>query len=285
MQSIAYNLNLYNINIKSLLIMKNTFILSLLFGLFFTNLFNAQSKTWDFGNSSTWSVSSGYSVDTLFDNLAMIPGSSVTNLGAVEANSATFLDGYTAAKRFKLNGGSYDTGVTSFEMPTKRYIYFAVTGACTIKVWFKTGGSGTRTLYVTNGTSIIGSLAGTNSSDALISTTNYSGGAGNIYIGADQAINIYKIEVSNSIGTTTLSTLGTSDSIKKANATVYTKGNSIFISNLNNKNTEVKVYTATGNLVKNIKSSTETDFSLKNGFYIVHLKSSDGEKSVKVNLQ
>ncbi|MBW7674734.1 T9SS type A sorting domain-containing protein [Chryseobacterium chendengshani] len=265
--------------------MKNTFILSLLFGLFFTSLINAQSKTWDFGNSATWPVSSGYSADTLYDNLAMIPGSSVTNLGAVEANSATFLDGYTAAKRFKLNGGSWDTGATSFVMPTKRYIYFAVTGACTIKVWFKSGGSGTRTLYVTNGTSIIGSLGSASSSDPLLLTANYAGGAGIIYVAGDQAMNIYKIEVSNNVGTTSLATLGLHDGVKKAQATVYTKGNSLFVSNLNNTNTEVKVYTATGNLVKTAKSSSEMNFDLESGFYLVHLKSATGEKSVKVALR
>lgn len=265
--------------------MKKTFILSMIFGLFFNTLFTAQSKTWDFGNSATWAVSSGYSVDTLLDNLAMIPGSNVSNLAAVEANSATFPDGYTAAKRFKLNGGSWDTGATSFVMPVKRFVYFAVNGACTVKVWFKTGGSGTRTLYVTNGTSVIGSLGSASSSDALILTANYTGGAGNIYIGADQATNIYKIEVSNSIGTTTLSTLSTQNTVKKAEAKVHTKGNTIFVSGLNNQSTEIKVYTAAGNLVKTAKSATEVDFNLKSGFYIVHLKSSAGEKSIKVTLQ
>ena len=265
--------------------MKNTLILSMLFGSFFLNLFNAQSKIWDFGNSTAWPVSSGYSTDTLLDNLAMIPGSNVTNLGAVEANNATFLDGYTATKRFKLNGGSWDTGATSFVMPTKRYLYFAVTGACTVKVWFKTGGSGTRTLYVTNGNSVIGSLAGTSSSDPLFLTANYAGGAGNIYIGADQSVNICKIEVSNSIGVTTLSTLSTQDHTRKMHATVHTVGNSILVSKLNGKNTEVKIYSSAGNLVKTANSDTELNFSLQSGFYIVHLKSAEGEKSVKVILK
>lgn len=257
----------------------------MLFGSFFLSFFNAQSKVWDFGNSTAWPVSSGYSTDTLLDNLAMIPGSSVSNLGAIETSSATFLDGYTATKRFKLNGGSWETGATSFVMPTKRYIYFAVTGACAIKVWFKTGGSGTRTLYVTDGNNIVGSLAGTNSSDPLFLTANYAGGAGNIYIGADQSINICKIEVSNSIGVTTLSTLSTQDNAKKMNAAVYTVGNSIFVSKLNGKNTEVKIYSSAGNLVKTANSNSELNFNLKSGFYIVHLKSAEGEKSVKVVLQ
>lgn len=265
--------------------MKNTLSISVLICLMITSVVHAQTKIWDFGNSSAWPVSAGYSSETLTDNLAMIPGSGVSNMAAVELNSATFsADGYTATKRFKLNGGSWDTGVSSYVMPTKRFIYFAVNGSCTVRVWFKTGGSGTRTLYVTNGSSVIGSLGSSSSSDPLILTANYTGGAGNIYIGADQACNIYKIEVTGQLGTTTLSTLGTANSPMKSKAKVYAKGNTICIADLNSKNTNIQIYTASGSLVKTVKTSSDINFDLKSGVYIVTVKSAEGEKSVKVLL-
>ncbi len=246
--------------------------------LFFGTVSNAQT-VWDFGNSDDWPVNGGYSTNVVVQNLGMFPGESVVNLGEVETNgSGTFSDGYTGTKRFKLNGASYETSATDFQMPTKRYVYFAVNGACTVKVWFRTGGSGNRILYVTDGVNIINSIGSTTSGDRLILTANYTGTAGNLYIAANQACNILKIEVTGSLGTTTLET---DNFQKKLTADVFSNGKNVFVSNVQSE-TEISVYSITGQLVKSFKTTSDTDFQLNHGLYVVRAKSNEGEKAVKV---
>ncbi len=236
---------------------------------------NAQT-VWNFSN---WDVTAGYSANTVVNNLAIIQGENITTMGQVEANTANFSDGFSATKRFKLNGGSYETGATNFVMPTKRYIFFNANGNCSIKIWYKNGGGGDRTLYVTNGTSIIASNTYSNSTDGLIYTADYTGPATNIYIAGDQALNIYKIEITGSVGTTTLAV---GDIKKNMKTNAFSAGNKVYVSNVS-KNTEVNVYSSTGALVKTLKTSSDLNFELNNtGIYIVNLKSDEGIKSVKV---
>jgi len=285
MQSVTYR----KINCQTLLktasTMKTKVLLPIMFCSVFVNILTAQSKIWDFGNATDWPVNSGYSTDTLFDNLAIIPGSGVTNMGAVETNSATFsAESYTATKRFKLNGGSYDSGATVFTMPTKRYMYFAVNGNCTVKILFKTGGSGTRNVYVTNGTSVVGSLGSSSSTDALVLTASYVGGPTNLYIAGDQASNIYKIEVTGSMGTTTLATLSTKDYSVKNQSLIHVKDRRVYLANIKS-GTAVQVYTLTGSQVKTINTASDLDFELPEGLYIVKLKSAEGEKSIKIHVK
>lgn len=85
---------------------------------------NAQTltKSWDF---STWTnESTGYSETKIIDNLGLFAGTSVTNMGVVESNNATFPDTWKGTKRLKLNGGSYETTETSFVSPSKRFYSF-----------------------------------------------------------------------------------------------------------------------------------------------------------------
>lgn len=248
--------------------------------LFFGTVSNAQT-VWDFGNSNDWPENAGYSENTVVQNLGFFAntGTSTSYVGQVEANnSGTFSDDYTGTKRLKLNGGSYDSGETSFVLPTKRYLYFAVTGACTVKVWFRTGGGGSRNLYVTDGTNVVGTIGSTTSGDRLILTANYTGGAGNLYIAGDQASNIMKIEVSANVGTTTLST---NDFQSKAVTNVFSNGKNVFVSNVQSE-TEISVYSITGQLVQSFKTTSDMDFQLNRGLYVVRAKSNEGEKAVKV---
>lgn len=233
--------------------------------------------TWDF-SSAAWPVIAGETAKVK-NNLALVPGpETVVNFGAVEANSATFSDGYTASKRFKLNGGGYtSTGVNT--TPTQRYVYFKTNGNSSITVWYKNGGSGDRTLYIGTGTAILSSKTYSNSSDGIIYTYDYIGPAANIYLYGDQSLNIYKITATN-VGTTVL---GVNDVKKGMKATVATSGNKVVISNLESKNTQINVFNANGSLVKTLKSSVDTNFEVNTkGLYIVNLKSDAGEKSVKV---
>jgi len=235
------------------------------------------SKVWDVGNNGGgfWPVNPGVSVTTVIDNLGLFPGSGVTNLGEVQAESSArvFDDGFTSVNRFKLNGGASPTGF----MPTKRYVYFAVTGACTVKVWFRTGGSGLRTLFVTDGTNEVGSLGSTDSSANLFLQADYTGGASNLYIYGDNSCNISKIEVSANLG----ATLGTNDFKAAIKTNLKAIGNRIYLSDVSS-NTEVNIYSITGALVKSFKTNEDTNFSFKSGLWIATVKTEEGAKAFKL---
>lgn len=236
--------------------------------------------TWDF-SSAAWPVISGETAKVK-NNLALVPGpETVVNFAQVESNSATFTDGYTATKRFKLNGGGFtSTGVNT--TPTQRYVYFKTNGNSSISVWYKNGGSGDRTLYIGTGTAILASKTYSNSTDAIIYTYDYVGPARDIYIYGDQSLNLYKITATN-VGTTVL---GVNDVKKDMKAKVYSSGNKVFVSDLDSKNTQVSIFSANGTLIKSANVSADANFEVNSkGLYFVNLKSDAGEKSVKVLLQ
>lgn len=244
------------------------------------NNYKAQT-TWDF-SSAAWPVIAGETSATVKNNLALVPGpETVVNFAQVEANSAPFTDGYVASKRFKLNGGGFtSTGVNT--TPTQRYLYFRVNGNSEIKVWYKNGGGGDRTLYIGTGTEILASNKYSNSTDPLIYTYQYTGPARDIYIYGDTSLNLYKITAAN-VGTTVL---GVNDVSKSMKTKVYSVGNKIHIADLDAKNTEVNVFSATGSLVKKLNTSVDTNFEINTkGVYIVNVKSEAGLKSTKVLIQ
>ena len=268
--------------------MKKKLLFLVLAGFAFTTISTAQT-VWDFGNSTDWPVVSGYETNTVVQNFGIFPGANpegvaYSNTGQVESsNSGAFTDGYTATKRFKFNGSSYEGGFSPLTTPpTKRYFYFAVAGPVTVKVWFRTGGSGLRTVYVTDGSNVIGSLGSETSGDRLILTANYTGTAAtNLFITSDNGNNIMKIEVTGTLGTT--QTLGIDD-FNQVTTKVHSYKDQVFISNVLTAS-EVKVYNIMGALVKSFTTTTDTDFQLnQSGLYIVNIKTEEGEKSVKVAL-
>lgn len=244
---------------------------------------NAQTRIWDFGNFSStepnaWTgpaagVASGGAAET-FERLTLVPhNSSANNFGLMESNSATFEDGYTSSYRFKFNGGGSPTD----NMPTVRYLMFPVSGDCTIKMWFRSGGSSERTLYVTDGTKVLGEYTMADGSGAYIETISYTGDAANIYIYGSNSFNFSKLEVSGAGA----STLGTKKFNTADVASVYTNANQVFVSNLKSE-TQVNVYSITGALVQSAKTASDVSFNLQSGVYIVKAQSAEGVKSVKV---
>lgn len=263
--------------------MKKKLLSSLLIIVAFTTISTAQTKVWDFGNDDvTWPLSSGIgSSEIVIDNLGLFPIATNTNFGAVTSSNTSFSDGFTAPRRFQMNGGGGVTAPTY--MPTQRYLYMDVSGTCTVKVWFKTGSNGsTRTIYVTDGTNLIGSGTsndGTNT-DTVIITANYTGSATRLYVYGDAANNLYKLQVTGATVSTTLS----SDLFKnQLVANAYGADNQIHLSNITSE-TNVNVYSLTGQLVKSLNTTVDTNFELNKGFYIVNLESTEGKKSVKVIL-
>lgn len=288
MQSITNFLN-QQLNI---FIMKKKLLLLILPMLFMAFTINAQTKVWDFGNDIvTWPLNAGIGNNEIVkDQLGLFPIATNTNFGAVTASGATFTDGFTAVNRFQLNGGG--GGTLGNLLPTQRYVYFTVDGACTVKVWFKTGSNGSaRTVLCTNGSELLGSGTSVGSLpgpavDLVIFTANISSAqaaVGKIYIYGDtQSSNLYKIEVTGANVTTPA--LSTSSFKKELDITVYAKQNKIFLSNLKSK-TQVNVYNVLGALVKTAQVDTDTSLDINSGVYIVNAKSADGEKSVKVIVQ
>ncbi|TRX22146.1 T9SS type A sorting domain-containing protein [Flavobacterium franklandianum] len=270
--------------------MKKKLLLLILPMLFMALFVNAQTKVWDFGNDTvTWPISAGIgSNEIVKDQLGLFPIATNTNFAAVTASGATFTDGFTAVNRFQLNGGG--GGTAGNLLPTQRYVYFTVDGACTVKVWFKTGSNGAaRKVMCTNGSELLGSgtsIGGTTPVDLVIFTANISAvqaAVGKIYIYGDTtSSNLYKIEVTGANVTTPA--LTTQNFQKELDITVYAKNNKIFLSNIKSR-TKVNVYNVLGSLVKSAQADADTSLDINSGVYIVNAKSADGEKSVKVIVQ
>jgi hypothetical protein len=266
--------------------MKKKLLLLILPMLFLATSSNAQSKTWDFGNDTqTWPLNAGIGNSPIVkDNLGLYPTASNTNFGAITANVASFTDGFTSVNRFQMNGAGFPAGAFQ-AMPAQRYLFIDVSGACTVKVWFKTGSNGAvRTMYVSNGTASIASETtntGANA-DLVILTANYTGPAGRLYIYGDTACNLYKVTVT---GATVNTTLATNNFQNSSNVKVLTNGNKISVTNVTS-DSKIEVFSMTGALVKTIKTSSDTDFQLEtSGLYIVNVVSAEGEKSVKVTVK
>jgi hypothetical protein len=162
-------------------------------------------KVWDFGNDlATWPLSPGIgTAPIIIDNLGLVPIDNETNFGEVNNNAVTFSDGFTATRRFRMNGPSF---LGPFQpMPTRRYLYIGISGSARIKVWFRTNvGGAQRTFYVTDGTQVIGyettNISGND--DLAILEATYLGGATTLYIFNDLSCNVYKLEVCGALVST-----------------------------------------------------------------------------------
>lgn len=269
--------------------MKTKLLSLTLMTMLFSSITIAQTKTWDFGNdATTWPLSAGIGNDPMVvDNLGLYPIATNTNFGAVNASAYTFVaDGFSSTRRFQTNGGGSPSSGTY--LPTQRYLYFNATGACTVKVWFRTGSAGARKVYITDGTSLIAS-AGADatgaSGDPFILTgavTAAQATAGKIYIYGDGAVNMYKITVTGA--TVNTPSLANTD-FQTSQVKVYSTGSQIYLANITSK-TKAEVYTITGALVNSVSTEADTNFSVPTaGVYIVNVSSAEGKKSVKLVVQ
>ena len=197
----------------------------------------------------------------------------------IDFSSKTFAAGGTYAggaltSRLKLGGKGSDASSSNPNMPTTNYLYFNVTGACTITVFCRSSTSNAtdgRTLYITDGTNLLGSfLPPTTSSDAAtIVTANYTGGAGVIYIyGYINAFNIYRVEVSANVGTTTVIS-GIEEIFNDKGITF--NGNEV----LNSNNRNIEVFNILGKQIG--KSTTNFDMTaFPKGIYLVRTEGVNG---------
>jgi hypothetical protein len=266
--------------------MKKKLLYLTLIMLFSALSINAQT-TWDFGTDTTnWPIDpTGYMANVVKQNLGIfppptpVPPATTTSIGQVDLNTFTFTaDGYAATKRFKMGG----TSAVSSNKPTSRFLYFAAAGSGSVKIWFRSGSnSATRTISVSDGTTVLGSLADVSGAGSILDVP-YNNVNGNIYIYNYAACYIYKIVVTGSIGITPA--LATKNFQKELDVAIYAKSNKIFLSNVKSS-TKVNVYNVLGALVKTAQVDADSSLDINSGIYIVNAKSAEGEKSVKVIVQ
>ena len=244
---------------------------------------NAQ-KVWDFTNDTTnWTTSTaGYTANTVKDNLGIFPGVTITAtpIGGIIPSTFAFSDGFNATRYFRMGQASVFTA----NKPTERYLYFAPSGAGTIKIWFASGGGGSRSIKVTDGTTEIGSASSANSATPTILEAQYTQTSGNIFIytSAGTGVNIYKIEITGTISTTQLIVaLGVDDFKADLTANVFSNGKEVFVTSVKS-NTKIDIYGMTGALTKSLQTDADISFGLNAGLYIVKVKSDEGQKSVKI---
>ena len=274
--------------------MKKKLLLITLPILLLTLTVQAQTKIWDFGGDSNYTSSEqialwpivdfnaaeGQTVEK--DNLFLVGDSSGDKFGQIEnSGGKTWDEGtadeYTAINRFKFNGGSSPVGF----MPSFSYLYFPVTGAVDIKVWFRSGSSSAdRTLYISDGTELLSSF------DAIVDNTDpetlvasYTGAGGNIYIYDSNSFNLYKIEVTGPGAADLL--LSNNDVASLVSTNLKAIGNRIYVSNVKSS-TDIKIYSITGALVKSLSTNNNMEFDFKSGLYIATIETFEGKKSVKI---
>lgn len=230
-------------------------------------------KTWDF---NTWTLSSGIGQETAtIDELGIYAGtnSNTYNTGTVTNSNYTFSDNFASTKRFQLNGAGYTSGNFS-TTPTQRYIYFDVDGKADVKIWYRGGGSGSRILYVTDGTSILAQQASVDQAGVILTAQKTTTGSGRIYIFGDTAVNLMKIEVTEN---TSLSVANGS----KISTNIFANGSQVHVKGISSE-TNISVHSMNGSLVKTLSSKSDFAFDLKPGIYIINATSPKGKVSQKV---
>ncbi|MDO9634543.1 MAG: T9SS type A sorting domain-containing protein [Paludibacter sp.] len=166
-------------------------------------------KTWIVGNDPvnfpvSPGIGAGPDLSVYKDGLGIHTGSLTSaTMGQVEAQTPKIFGEASYPNRFKFNGAGY-TGAAiadvtpTVNMPTQRYLTISVSGNGTIKIQGVSGNSGeTRRLFITNGTSLIGTMVYPGGSAISEETVTYTGPATTLYLFTNQAINLYRIEASS----------------------------------------------------------------------------------------
>lgn len=247
---------------------------------------NAQ-KVWNFSDdTTTWTTSTaGYTTNTVKDNLGIYPSVTIASptIGGIIPSTLSFPGGFNATRYFRMGQASVFSG----NQPTERFLYFAPTSGGTIKIWFASGGGGSRTIKVTDGANEIATASSPNSTTPAILEATYTQTSGNIFIysSVGTGVNIYKIEITGTLGTTSLLTsLGSDDFKADSGSNVYSNGKQVFVSNVKSTTT-IDIYSISGALIKSLQTDSDTSFNLNSGFYIAKVKSEEGEKTAKLLLQ
>lgn len=166
-------------------------------------------KTWIVGNDPvnfpvSTGIGAGPDVSVYKDGLGIHTGTATSaNMGQVEAQTPKTFGDASYPNRFKFNGGGYSGAAEgdltpSVNMPTQRFLTITVSGNGTIKIQGVSGNSSnTRRLFITDGVNLIGTMVYPGGSAISEETVTYTGAATTLYVFANQAINLYRIEASS----------------------------------------------------------------------------------------
>jgi len=223
---------------------------------------NAQT-VWNFANdSTTFPISAGISAATTvtINGLSITSGATPVNMGQIELSKKTF-NSVDYFHRFKLNGGGYTgsaaTDVTpTANMPTQRYISFVVSGNSSIYAIGVTGSSSSaRKVFVTDGTTLIGTMDFPASTSLNEATVTYTGAATTLYMFGNASVNLYYLSATSVI---------TSINKVLSDKGVSFNGSEI----LNSKGLSLEVYNVLGKRVASSMTSISTT-NFQKGVYIV----------------
>ncbi|MFI1773608.1 T9SS type A sorting domain-containing protein [Thalassobellus citreus] len=129
-----------------------------------------------------------------------------------------------------------------------------------------------------------GPIDGTDTGDESVRVMEFQAVDAGPYILRNRGgkIRIYRMYVSStSIKSSVEALLSVDDKNLKSQTQVRAVNNRIYVSNVNSQ-TEVKIYSITGALVKSFKTNEDTNFTFKSGLWIATVKNAEGEKSVKL---
>jgi hypothetical protein len=226
---------------------------------------------------TTNGVTSAGGIETI-NGLKITTGSIVTSTlcGVVQASVKTFTSpttsiSYAFVNKLLLNGSGYsgaaNTDVSpSVYVPTQKYASFLVSGNSTIYLIGCTGSSGSdRTLFITDGTQLIGSkkftsttVGGTATADMLDATINYTGPATTLYVYFNASIALYYMSATNVVATAVKQVL--------ADKGISFNGTEI----LNTKGLALEVYSVLGKRVATSMTSISTT-NFQKGVYVVRV--------------
>jgi hypothetical protein len=240
-------------------------------------------RTWVVGNDPTnFPISAGIGAgpdrSVFIQDLGIHTGSVTNvNMGQVEASAKTF-DGISYVNRFKYNGGGYPSSAdTQTEPtqnnPTQRYLTVKVSGPGTIKIVGVTGSnSSTRRLFVTDGTTLLGTMVfpGDGTGNLTEQVVQYNGGAGVLYLFPNAAVNLYRIEVTSAT-THVLADIPTSVPAVLADKGVFFNGTEV----LNPNKLTLEVYNVLGKKVA-VSNTNISVSKLEKGVYFVRTPDAKG---------
>lgn len=152
-----------------------------------------------------------------------------------------------------------------------------------LHVWVKTIGGSIGFLAKGTGPDVPTSYDTSGEWQLIDETFSTGAGAGAGFISfntCDSGANATEVHIDN-YQLYRVDTLGLDDVISAVSSNVNASGNRIFVSNVKAP-TEVQIYSITGALVKSLKTNTDTDFNFKSGLWIATIKTSEGQKSVKL---
>ena len=309
----------YIINKKNIFIMKKTLLLLIFPLLFSASHVDAQIKVWDFGadplgtgftnmitvanqttcglftaGSLTYGTASN-SVQTLTASHAFGELTINTLAGDRWRSDNTDLVLYDTQLNNTFNTigvtpvftGAVKSGRLAFNgtgNATRRYYTMTLAAGQTMTIYWKSNliTAGNLTVIPPSGSAV----AATSAYPAVSGTPDFKttkitadvAGAYTIgdYTGKMETYRIYLADVNAGIYS-----LSNSNFEGGLSLDVFSVKNQVYVTNIASE-TQVNVYSMTGALVKSLSTSSDINFDLNSGFYIVNVKSAEGQKSVKV---